>query len=257
MRWTIPGVLRLGENEEPDSLNSCTRHTAATDRHRRSALFVLAALRRTRATTFPISRPRYRRRATAASAATERRIVLHLRTRRRLGRRRAADRRRLALHLSCRHEPGQQRQDAYGWDEIASASAPDPYTIVIRLRRPSVAGARRSRHRRCGLSAAAGASARADCANLQLRAFNEHPSRAGHILLKEWNHGSSLVFVPNPRYFRGAPKLKEVIWKIIPDVNTLFNQAGDPRDRRLSQRRRPMRLRVSQCISGIRRRCAA
>jgi len=29
--WTIPGVLRLGEDEEPDSLNLMFGHTAATD----------------------------------------------------------------------------------------------------------------------------------------------------------------------------------------------------------------------------------
>ncbi len=29
--WTIPGVLRLGENEEPDSLNPMYSHTAASD----------------------------------------------------------------------------------------------------------------------------------------------------------------------------------------------------------------------------------
>ncbi|MGB6518275.1 MAG: hypothetical protein WBE79_07215, partial [Candidatus Cybelea sp.] len=29
--WTIPGVLRLGEDEEPDSLNLMFAHTAATD----------------------------------------------------------------------------------------------------------------------------------------------------------------------------------------------------------------------------------
>ncbi|MGA8099509.1 MAG: ABC transporter substrate-binding protein, partial [Candidatus Cybelea sp.] len=60
--------------------------------------------------------------------------------------------------------------------------------------------------------------------NLNATSFNERPLSSGPYLLKEWNHGSSLVFVPNPRYFRGAPKLKQVIWKVVPDVNTLFNQ---------------------------------
>ncbi len=29
--WTIPGVLRLGEDEEPDNLNLMFAHTAASD----------------------------------------------------------------------------------------------------------------------------------------------------------------------------------------------------------------------------------
>jgi peptide/nickel transport system substrate-binding protein len=30
--------------------------------------------------------------------------------------------------------------------------------------------------------------------------------------------------VPNPHYWRGAPKLKELIWKVVPDTNTLMSQ---------------------------------
>ena len=29
--WTIPGVVRIGEDEEPDSLNLMYAHTAASD----------------------------------------------------------------------------------------------------------------------------------------------------------------------------------------------------------------------------------
>ena len=111
----------------------------------------------------------------------------------------------------------------YGWDGIASASAPDPYTIVIRLKRPNVEVLDI-----LGMGGAAyppmPAHLLAKLPNLNAAEFNARPLSSGPYLLKAWNRGSSLVFVPNPRYFRGAPQVKEVIWKIIPDVNTLVNE---------------------------------
>jgi peptide/nickel transport system substrate-binding protein len=119
--------------------------------------------------------------------------------------------------------PNNPVKTRYGWDAIASASAPDPYTIDIRLKRPNVAV--------LGILAFGGAGyppmpahLLARLPNLTTAAFNSHPLSSGPYLLKEWNHGTSLVFVPNPRYFRGAPKIKEVVWKVVPDVNTLFNE---------------------------------
>lgn len=111
----------------------------------------------------------------------------------------------------------------YGWDLISSASAPDPYTIVIHLKRPSVEV--------LGILGMGGAAyppmpahLLSKYPNINSSTFNSRPLSSGPYLLKAWNHGSSLEFVPNPRYFRGAPKLKEIVWKVIPDTNTLFNQ---------------------------------
>ncbi len=119
--------------------------------------------------------------------------------------------------------PANNVKTRYGWDAIASANAPDPYTIDIRLRRPNVGV--------LGILAMGGAGyppmpahLLARLPNLNNAAFNAQPLSSGPYALKEWSHGSSLVFVPNPRYFRGAPKLRELIWKVIPDVNTLANQ---------------------------------
>jgi peptide/nickel transport system substrate-binding protein len=119
--------------------------------------------------------------------------------------------------------PSNNVKTRYGWDAIASASAPDPHTIVIRLKRPNVTVLDI-----LGMGGAAypplPAHLLARTPNLNAASFNEHPVSSGPYLLKEWNHGSSLVFVPNPRYFRGVPKLKEVVWRVVPDINTLFNQ---------------------------------
>ena len=220
--WTIPGVLRLGEDEEPDSLNLMFAHTAASDIIS-GLLFSFVLRYDARGNYIPDLATQVPTLRNGGISPDGKRIVVHLRrgvvwadgaplT--------AAD---WLFTYRAVTNPANNVKSRYGWDAIASASAPDPHTIVIRLRRPNVAV--------LGILAFGGAAypplpahLLAKLPNLNAAAFNERPLSSGPYLLKAWNHGSSLVFIPNPRYFRGPPKPKEVIWKIVPDVNTLFNE---------------------------------
>src|SRR5215469_4028720 len=47
--------------------------------------------------------------------------------------------------------------------------------------------------------------------------FDAHPIGDGPYLLKQWVHGSDLIFSPNPLYWRGEPKVNEVDIKIVPN----------------------------------------
>ncbi len=220
--WTVPGVLRLGEDEEPDSLNLMFSHTAAADAIA-GLLFSFVLRYDARGNYVPDLAAQVPTLRNGGISPDGKRIVVHLRrgvvwadgtplT--------AAD--WLFTYRAVRN-PANTVKTRYGWDDIASATAPDAHTIVIRLKRPNVAV--------LGILAIGGAAypplpahLLAKLPNLNAAAFNERPLSSGPYLLKEWNHGSSLVFVPNSRYFRGAPKLKEVLWKVVPDVNTIFNQ---------------------------------
>jgi peptide/nickel transport system substrate-binding protein len=220
--WTIPGVLRLGEDEEPDGLNLMFAHSAASDSI--SGLLFSFILRYDPngnyvpdlATVVPTT-------ANGGISADGKTITVHLRkgvvwadgaplT--------AAD---WIFTYRAVMNPQNNVKTRYGWDAIESATAPDPYTLVIRLKRPSVEV--------LGILAMGGAGyppmpahLLANLPNINTAEFNRKPLSSGPYLLSAWNHGSSLEFVPNPRYFRGAPKLTKVIWKVIPDVNTLFGQ---------------------------------
>ena len=220
--WTIPGVLRLGEDEEPDSLNLMFAHTAATDTIA-ALLFSFVLRLDARGNYIPDLATQVPTLANGGISPDGKRIVVHLR--------RGvvwADGAPLTsadwlFTYRAVMNPANNVKTRYGWDGIASASAPDPSTIVIRLKRPNVAV--------LGILAMGGAAyppmpahLLAKLPNLNATPFNERPLSSGPYVLKAWNHGSSLLFVPNPHYFRGAPKLKEVIWKVVPDVNTLFNQ---------------------------------
>ncbi|MBV8067577.1 MAG: peptide ABC transporter substrate-binding protein [Candidatus Eremiobacteraeota bacterium] len=220
--WTVAGVVRLGEDEEPDNLNLMFAHTAATDAIA-GLLFSFVLRYDPRGNYVPDLATEVPSITNGGISADGRRIVVHLR--------RGvvwADGAPLTANdwlftYRAVENPQNNVKTRYGWDSIASASAPDPHTLLIRLKRPDVAV--------LGILAMGGAGypplpahLLAALPNLNVAAFNERPLSSGPYLLREWNHGASLVFVPNPRYFRGTPKLKEVIWKVVPDVNTLFNQ---------------------------------
>jgi peptide/nickel transport system substrate-binding protein len=220
--WTIPGVLRLGEDQEPDSLNLMYANNTAADSV--SGLLFSFLLRYDPdgnyvpdlATVVPTT-------ANGGISADGMTIVVHLRKNAFWAdgvRLTAAD---WLFTYRAVMNPANNVKSRYGWDVIASAIAPDPYTIRIRLKRPSVEV--------FGILAMGGvgypplpAHVLAALPNLNRAPFNSNPLSSGPYVLKAWSHGASLEFVPNPRYFRGAPQLDEVIWKIVPDVNTLFTQ---------------------------------
>lgn len=220
--WTVPGVLRLGEDEEPDSLNLMFGHTAATDAI--SGLLFSFVLRYDALGNYvPDLATQVPTVANGGISRDGRQIVVHFRRGVVWADGSPLNANDWLFTYHAVENPANNVKTRYGWDDIASAAAPDPYTLVIRLKRPNVAV--------LGILAMGGAGyppmpahLLAKLPNLNSAAFNERPLSSGPYLLREWSHGSSLTFVPNPRYFRGAPKLKEVIWKVIPDVNTLFNQ---------------------------------
>jgi peptide/nickel transport system substrate-binding protein len=220
--WTIPGVLRLGEDEEPDSLNLMFAHTAATDAIS-GLLFSFVLRYDARGEYVPDLAAQVPTIQNGGISADGRRIVVHLRRGVVWSDGAPLTAQDWLFTYHAVRNPANNVKTRYGWDAIASASAPDAHTIVIHLARPNVAV--------LGILAMGGAGyppmpahLLAKLPNLNAAAFNERPLSSGPYVLQAWNHGSSLVFTPNRRYFRGAPKLKEVVWKVVPDVNTLFNQ---------------------------------
>ncbi|MGP6190765.1 MAG: peptide ABC transporter substrate-binding protein [Vulcanimicrobiaceae bacterium] len=54
--------------------------------------------------------------------------------------------------------------------------------------------------------------------------FNSAPIGTGPFKFKEWVRGDHLTFLANDAYFLGAPKVKQITLKIVPDENTELNQ---------------------------------
>lgn len=53
--------------------------------------------------------------------------------------------------------------------------------------------------------------------------LNTHPLGSGPYKLKEWIPGDHVTLTANADYFNGAPALKEVIFKVVPDLSARLN----------------------------------
>ena len=111
-----------------------------------------------------------------------------------------------------------------GWDLVVKVDEPDKYTVAFHLRKPyapfvvtflSSAGAN---------PAILPKHLLAKYPNINKVAYNALPVGAGPFKYKEWDREQKVVMVPNPYYFRGQPKLKEVDFMIVPNRDTVFTQ---------------------------------
>lgn len=119
--------------------------------------------------------------------------------------------------------PANALPERFGYDQIASIAAPDPYTVAITLRRPyspivplffggdsnypilpeHVLGSLPS---------------------INKAPFNEAPVGSGPYMLAAWQHGERLELKANPRYFRGKPAIARLDLPFIHDPSTTVNQ---------------------------------
>ena len=59
--------------------------------------------------------------------------------------------------------------------------------------------------------------------------FNEEPVGTGAFKFVRWNHGDSIEYVANEDYYAGAPAIKNLIWRFIPEgtSRSLVLEAGE------------------------------
>jgi peptide/nickel transport system substrate-binding protein len=109
------------------------------------------------------------------------------------------------------------------WDRLASVDAPNPYTVVFHFKQPYA------------LFVEDYFSTNSSTAVLPKHilgpgtAINDAPYNAlpvgiGPFRYTAYHRGDDVEMEANPYYWRGKPKLQKVIYKIIPDDNTIFTQ---------------------------------
>ena len=111
-----------------------------------------------------------------------------------------------------------------GWDRIVSIGEPDKYTVVYHLNKPYSPYA-------VTFFSSMGANAGImpqhllrGTKDINTDSYNALPVGIGPFKYLEWKRGDSVVLVPNPRYFRGTPKLQRVVYKEIADRNVVLEQ---------------------------------
>src|SRR5581483_8056388 len=231
--WTQPGVLRLGEPDEPDNLNPMFGHTAATDLAD-GLLFSFILRYDDNGNYIPDLATEVPTIANGGVSRDGKTITVHLRHNVRWADGMPVTARDWVFTYHAVMNSRNTVKTRYGWDDIVSAQTPDAYTIIIHIKRPNAAI--------LGLLAMGGSAypplpehLLGRLPDINQASFNEHPLSSGPYMLTTWNHGSSLTFVPNTYYIPNpylfgnhrlhyAAKLKEIKWLVIPDVTTLFNE---------------------------------
>jgi peptide/nickel transport system substrate-binding protein len=127
------------------------------------------------------------------------------------------------------NDPKTNVQSRQGWEDVVKMDEPDPYTVVYHLNKvfsPFV-----------GQTFASGANGPAimpkhllaHTANINTDPYNSLPVGIGPFKFVEWARADHIALVANPLYWRGRPKLKKIVFKIIPNRDTILAeiQTGD------------------------------
>ena len=218
--WTLSGHLRLASTEEPDSLNKLFANSDAADQVA-SLLFAPILRYDDRGEYLPELVREVPTLQNGGIARDGKRIVLHFRPGVQWSDGAPLDARDLRFTWRAVMNDRNNTRLRAGWDDIVAIDLPNALTAVVTLREPYAAI--------LGIFALGGAGypplpahLLAKLPDLNRAAFNQRPISSGPWLLAAWNHGASLEFAPNPRYWRGPPKLARLSYRIIPNADTLL-----------------------------------
>ncbi|HEY4440303.1 MAG TPA: ABC transporter substrate-binding protein [Candidatus Elarobacter sp.] len=129
----------------------------------------------------------------------------------------------VAFSYAAIMNPANNVPNRHGYDEIASVATPDPYTVVFRMKRP-YAPALTTLFSDAEPSPILPAHLLATYPNLNQIDFNQHPVGTGPYKVVHWNRGDAVELEANDAYYLGAPKIRRISVRVVPDENTLVNQ---------------------------------
>jgi peptide/nickel transport system substrate-binding protein len=108
-----------------------------------------------------------------------------------------------------------------GYDAVQRIDAPDAHTAVVHLKHPYApfptrffAGIQE------GPVAVMPAHVIAGQTELNDSSFSTHPIGTGPFMLRSWERSGRMVFDANPHYWRGQPKLAQIIFQAQPSTAT-------------------------------------
>jgi peptide/nickel transport system substrate-binding protein len=122
-------------------------------------------------------------------------------------------------------DPHNDVENREGYDRVVSIEAPNPYTIVVRLRERYPPFVSRfftplQEYARPVLPAHVLAKER----DFNTGDLNSRPVGTGPFRLVSWTRGERLVFERFDAYFRGRPKLQRIELSIVPDGQAIANE---------------------------------
>jgi len=108
------------------------------------------------------------------------------------------------------------------FDQIARVDEPDKHTVVFHLKKPYSAATASFFSSCCANPPLLPKHLLATYPSINHVPYNDLPVGIGPFKFDRWDRGSQVVMVANPLYWRGRPKLDEVVYKIVPDRDALL-----------------------------------
>ena len=108
-----------------------------------------------------------------------------------------------------------------GYDTIDRAVAPNASTVVLHLRRPWAPAVATFFSYGIEPYAVVPAHVLANVRSLRTASFNGDPQVSdGPYRFVSWQRGDRLTFAANPRYWRGSPRIRRIVARIVADPGT-------------------------------------
>jgi len=110
-----------------------------------------------------------------------------------------------------------------GYEDVASVDTPDETTVVFHLKRKFAPFVETVFSESDNPICIVPEHILGKYANVNQIPFNQTPIGTGPYKVARWIHSDHIELVANPDYFLGAPKLKTINVRIVPDENTEVN----------------------------------
>ena len=111
-----------------------------------------------------------------------------------------------------------------GFDFVEKVDVPDPFTVVVHLNRPYSLFIPTYFASAGGNSCILPKHLLGTLPDINTAPYNNLPVGIGPFRYTAWHRGEKVEMEANPSYWRGVPKLKKIVFKIVPDRNTVFTQ---------------------------------
>lgn len=111
-----------------------------------------------------------------------------------------------------------------GFDFVEKVDVPDPFTVVVHLNRPYSLFIPTYFASAGGNSCILPKHLLGSLPNINTAPYNNLPVGIGPFRYTAWHRGENVEMEANPNYWRGLPKLKKIVFKIVPDRNTVLTQ---------------------------------
>jgi peptide/nickel transport system substrate-binding protein len=110
------------------------------------------------------------------------------------------------------------------FDQIVKVDEPDKFTVVYHLSKPYSLSSEAFFSSCCANPSLLPKHLLAKYPNINDVPYNALPVGIGPFKFERWDRSKQVVLVANPRYWRGRPKLDKIVYKIVPDRDTLLSQ---------------------------------